>query len=75
VVLHRLDHHPVLLLGVRHLHPPRPPDPRVRHVPVAADLVASVHDHDPLAQLVRAEPAQLPDRRRLADAGAAQEQD
>ena len=45
VVLHRLHHHSVLESGVRHLHPPGAPDSGVRHVTIATDLIACVHNH------------------------------
>jgi hypothetical protein len=49
VVLHRLDHHPVLLRGVGHLHTAGAADGGVRDVAVAANLVAGVDDHHALA--------------------------
>jgi len=58
----------VLQLWVPDLHPPRPPDPVVRDVAVAADLVARVDDHDALAERLAERPGDLADRRRLADA-------
>ncbi len=75
MVFHGLDHHAVLLLGARDLHPPRAADPGVRHVAVAADLVRGVDDHDAAERLVREEARELADGRRLADARAAEEQD
>ncbi len=75
MVLDGLDHHAVLLLGARDLHPPRAADPGVRHVAVAADLVRGVDDHDAAERLVGEEARELADGRRLADAGAAEEQD
>jgi len=65
----------VLLLRIPHLHPPRAPDAAVRHVPVPADLIGGVDDHDALPQLVCTQPRQLPNRCRLPDPRAPQEQD
>mmetsp|Transcript_2519 Transcript_2519/g.5651 ORF Transcript_2519/g.5651 Transcript_2519/m.5651 type:complete len:500 (+) Transcript_2519:372-1871(+) len=75
VILHRLDHHAVLLARVRHLHAARAADGGVRDVAVAADLVGRVDDHHALAQLVRQHPGHLADHRGLAHARPAQEQD
>ena len=74
VVLDRLDHHVVLARRVRHLHAPRAADRRVRHVAVAADLVRRVDDHDAPPELLGQHARDLADRRRLADAGAAQKE-
>lgn len=52
VVLHSLNHHLVLVLRVRHLHAPGAPDGAVRHVAVAADLIAGIDDHNALVKLV-----------------------
>ena len=75
VVLHRLDHHRVLLgRGAAPASAARA-DARVRDVAVAGDLVAGVdHDH-PLAEVVGQHAGHLAQHRRLADAGAAQQQD
>src|SRR5262249_33102667 len=53
VVFHRLDHHRVLAVGVRHLHPSRSPNRGVRDVAVARDFVGRVHDNHALVHLVR----------------------
>ena len=75
VVLDRLDHHRVLLGRDADLHPPRVADARVRDVAVAGDLVAGVdHDHA-LAEVVGQDAGHLAQHRRLADAGAPQQQD
>ena len=75
VVLHRLDHHPVLLRGVGHLHAPRAADGGVRHVPVAADLVARVDDHHALAVNVAQHARELADDGGLPHAGPPEKQD
>src|SRR4051794_35937142 len=74
VVLHRLDHHRVLTLGLRHLHAPRPPYRRVGDVSVARDLVGRVHDHHPLVDLVREYAGALPQQGGLAHARRAHQQ-
>jgi hypothetical protein len=71
VVLDRLDHDLVLAVRGRDLHAPRAPDARMRHVTIAADLVARVADDDALADRAREQPGYLADRGRLADACAA----
>ena len=63
--------------GVRagHLHAPGAADGVVRDVAVAGDLVRGVDDHHAPLQIVGQDPRQLAEHRRLADAGAAEEQD
>ena len=75
MILNSFDEH--LMLRVRHVHhhPPRTAHARVWHVTVAADLVAAVHDDHAAAHIVSQDTRQLPDGRRLAHAGAAQQQD
>ena len=73
VVLDRLDHHRVLRLGGRHLHPAGAADPRVGDVAVAGDLVRGVDHHHPLARLAQ-HARRLAQQGGLADAGTAQEQ-
>src|SRR5207302_7152887 len=51
------------------------PDPRVRDVAVAGDLVAGVDHHHPLAEVIGEDPRHFPQHGRLADAGPAQQQD
>ena len=75
VVLHRLDHHPMLLGGPRHLHAAGPPNAGMRHVAVPRDLIGRIHHHHPLAQLVGRHPRRLSQQRRLAHAGPAQDQE
>jgi hypothetical protein len=75
VVLDRLDHDRVLLGGGADLHPPRVPDPRVRDVAVAGDLVGGVdHDHA-LAQVIGLHAGDLAQHGRLAHARPPQQQD
>jgi hypothetical protein len=74
VVLHRLDHHLVLLGRTRDLHPPGPPDSGVRHIAVARDLVGSVYDHHALADLVRKHARNFTQHRRLANARPSQQE-
>ncbi len=66
VVLHRLDHHRMLLGRPAHLHAPRPPDARMRHVAIPSDLVGGVHHHHPLAQLIGQHARRLAQQRGLA---------
>ncbi len=75
VVLHRFDHHRVLLRRGAHLHAPRAADPGVRDVAVATDLVAGVDDHNALAAFVAEHPCALAQHGRLADAGRPEQQD
>ena len=75
VVLDRLDHHRVLLVGRAHLHAPRAADARVRDVAVAGDLVGRVDDDDALVELVGQHARGLAQHRRLADARPAHDQD
>src|SRR5450759_142092 len=75
VVLDRLDHHLVLKRVDPDLHPPCPTDGRVRNIAVAGDLVGSVHHHDAFAVVVGQDAGGLAQHRRLADAGAAHDQD
>ena len=75
MILHRLNHHPVLLGGRRHLHPPGVADGGMGNVPVPGNFVGSVHDDNPLARLVGQHPRHLPQHRRLAHPGAPQQQD
>src|SRR5690606_30522862 len=72
VVLHRLDHDLVLEARRRHLHAARPAYRRVGDVAISADLVGGVHDHHAVGLGEHAR--RLAQHRRLADAGAAQEQ-
>jgi hypothetical protein len=74
MVLHRLDHHLVLLGRTRDLHPPRPTDSGVRHIAVARDFVRRVYDHHPFADLVRKHTRYLAQHRRLADARSSQQE-
>ena len=75
VVLHSLDHDLVLQRRVGHLHATRAADGAVGNVSVAADLVAGVDDHHPLAELVGEDARDLADHGGLADARPAEEQD
>ena len=75
VVLHRLDHHRVLLGGRTDLHAARVTDPRVRDVAVAGDLVAGVDHHHPLAEVVGQYACHLAQHGGLAHARPAQQQD
>ena len=69
VVLHRLDHDGVLALRARDLHATGAPDPGVRDVAVAADLVGGVHDDDPPPDLVGQHTGRFAEQGRLADPG------
>ena len=66
VILDRLDHHRVLQRRLGHLHPPRPPDRRMRDVAIPRDLVARIDHHDPLAERVGQHARRLAQQRRLA---------
>jgi hypothetical protein len=48
VVLHRFDHHLMLVFGLGHLHTPGPADSRMGDVAIAADLVGGIDHHDAL---------------------------
>mmetsp|Transcript_4807 Transcript_4807/g.13884 ORF Transcript_4807/g.13884 Transcript_4807/m.13884 type:complete len:309 (+) Transcript_4807:1559-2485(+) len=75
VVLHGLDHHAVLLRGVRHLHPPRPSNRRMRHIAIPADFIARVDDDHTLVQFIAQYPGHLANHRRFAHARSPQEED
>ena len=45
-------HDAMLLRGVRHLHAPGTTNGRVRHIPIASNLIGGVDDDDSLAQIV-----------------------
>jgi hypothetical protein len=75
VVLDGLDHDLVLERWGANLHPARLADGRVRDVAIPGDLVGRVDDHDPLAEVVGEDPGRLTEHRRLADPGAAHDQD
>ena len=74
VVLHRLDHHAVLLLRPRDLHAARGADRRVRDVAIAGDLVRGVDDDHALVHVVGQHARHLAQHRRLADAGTAEQE-
>ena len=59
VVLHRLDHHRVLLSGSCDLHATGVTDGRVRHIAIAGDFVGSVDNYHPFLGLVGQYPGHL----------------
>ncbi len=75
VVLDSLDHDRVLQVGCTHLHAPGAADARVGDVAVAGDLVGGIDDDDALVQVIRQHARGLAQHRRLADAGAAHDED
>ena len=75
MVFHRLDHHPMLLQRRSDLHPPRPPDRRMRHISVPGDFVGSVNDDYPLLRLHRQHPRRFSQHSGLAHPRPAQQQD
>ena len=75
VVLDRLDHDGVLVIGFDDLHPAGAADGRVRDVAVAGDLVGGVHNDDALFELVGQHPRHFAQLGGLAASGLAQHQD
>jgi hypothetical protein len=73
MVLHRLDHHLVLLGRTRDLHPPSASDCGVGHIAIARDLVGRVHDDHTFTNLVRKNARDLSQHRRLANARPSQQ--
>ena len=49
MVLDRLNHYLMLEHGLTHLHPSGLAHGRVRHIPIAADFIGSIHHNDALA--------------------------
>jgi hypothetical protein len=73
MVLHRLDHHLVLLGRTRDLHPPGASDRGVGHIAITGDLIRRVYYHHPFADLVRKHARNLAQHRRLANARPTQQ--
>ena len=71
VILDGLDHHGMLLAGMRHLHAPGPADGRVGDVAISGDLVRCIDDDDPPTSLIREQASGLPQERRLSYSGPA----
>ena len=61
-------------VGRRNLHSPGAANGRVRNIAVACDLIAGIDHHDPLVKVVRENARDFAQHRRLADAGASEQQ-
>ena len=70
VILHRFDHHPMLLSRVGNLHPPRSSDSGMGDVAITTDLVGGVHNYHPL--LLSQDASHLSKQSSLTHTGASQ---
>ncbi len=75
VVLHRLNHDSVLLLGGGNLHAPSATDGGVRDIAIAGDLIRGIDDDHTFMQVVSENPSDLAKHGSFANAWPAKQQD
>jgi len=75
VVFHCFNHHGVLHIGCRHLHPSRMSDGRVGDVAVAGNFIRSIDNNDTLMKIICQYPGNFAQHRGFTYAGPAQQQD
>jgi hypothetical protein len=74
MVLDCFDHHAMLIGWRRHLHAPGASNRRVRNIAVTGDLIGCIDDHHSLVQFVGKNASGFPQKRRLSDTWATEEQ-